>query len=357
METIIKTYRTAIVGLTGIAAKPRIVGRSPTLGYPMPNSHAAAYATIPNTNIVAVCDLVPDLIERFRNNWGDVFPDARGYSDYRKMFANQEIDLLTVATSDHRHARIVIDAALAGVKGIICEKPIATTLADADEMIDTCAKQNVALLIDHNRRWSPEHVEARHLIRNGEIGRLQTIIASLGGPRAMLFRNGTHLIDMVCFFAESNPDWLVSELEDANRDYPPRYSGDGGHDPATDPGTSTYVHFENGLRAFVTLEKDAFQNFEIDLIGEKGRIRIGRWGGEVWRPVGTGEMAVSQLSNLHTTKSDLVAAIEELIRLVEFGGTGSSSGEDGRKVLSILLASLQSNAANNSPVRFPIHDI
>src|SRR5215216_5602715 len=124
----VPTYRAAIVGLTGIAAEPRQVARLPALGELMPHSHAAAYAHLPNTTVVGYCDLVPERLEEFRRNWGEAFPEARGYTDCRQMLRAERVDLLSVVTSDHRHAQIVVDGVEAGVRGVFCEKPIATTL-------------------------------------------------------------------------------------------------------------------------------------------------------------------------------------------------------------------------------------
>jgi predicted dehydrogenase len=362
----VTTYHAAIVGLTGIAAEPRQAARLPALGDVMPHSHAAAYAHVPTTTVVGYCDLVPERLEEFRRNWGDAFPEARGYTDYREMLRAEQVDLLSVVTSDHRHAQIVVDAVEAGVRGVFCEKPIATTLADADRIIAACASRNVALLLDHTRRWYPEWIEARELVRGGAIGRLRRIVATLGGPRAMLFRNGTHLLDAVCYFAESEPAWVVGELDDEHPDYGPRYAGDGGRDPATDPGGSAYVHFANGVRAFINASKGTVGNFELELIGESGRLRIGTHAGELWRlddapaawsATAVGRPVASPLPRPRTTRAYLVAAVEELIGLIEHGGTPTSRGEDGRRVLSILLAILQSSAAGSRRVDFPIADV
>ncbi len=361
-----KTYRAAIIGLTGIGAGPSAPASDAVLGELMPASHAAAYANVPQATVVAYCDLAPGLLERFQQNWGNAFPEARGYSDYREMLAREQIELLSVVTSDNKHAQIVVDAVEAGVKGIMCEKPIATTLADADRIITSCQRGGVPLLIDHTRRWMAEYLEARQLVRAGAIGPLRRIVATLGGPRAMLFRNGTHLVDMVCFFAESEPEWVIGELDDDQRDYAPRYAGDGGRDPATDPGGSAYLRFQNGVRAFINASKGTMRNFELDLIGESGRIRVGTHIFELWDLIESGpagqlrppeRAAIAQLRPLHTTRGYLVAGVEELIGLVENGGKGSSTGEDGRRALSILLAILQSNAAGGARINFPIKDV
>lgn len=351
-----KSYRVAIVGLTGIAARRAEPAPHPSLGQLAPHSHAAAYAACPSTQVVAVCDLVPSLVERFRLEWVDLWPGVRGYSDYRQMLEAEEIDILSVATSDHRHAQIVVDAAQAGVRGILCEKPIATTLADADRMIAACRARGVPLLIDHTRRWYPEYSRARQMLASGTLGPLRRIVATLAGPRAMLFRNGTHLVDAVCYFADSEPAWVSGQLDDEHLDYGPRYRGDGGHDPASDPGGSAVVGFENGVRAFINASKGTMRHFEVDLWTQDGRLRLGNGTGEVWRLAEDGRPAVSPLPPLHTSHADLGAAVRELIGLVENGGQGSSTGEDGRRALAIILAMLQSSAAGGQPVHFPIND-
>lgn len=350
------TYRAAIIGLSGIAAAVPDPASDPVLGTALPNSHAAAYAAVPSTRVVAVCDLQPTLIERFQANWGAVFPEVRGYTDYRQLLRDERVDLLSVVTPDDRHAQIAVDAVAAGVRGFFCEKPIATTLADADRIIDACAAAGVPLLVNHTRRWYPDYLAARRLVRAGAIGPLRRIVATLGGPRAMLFRNGTHLMDAICLFAEREPTWVIGRLDDEHADYGPRYAGDGGRDPATDPGGSALIGFDGGLRALVNASKETPSAFEFDLIGATGRLRIGRDSAELTQAT-TGEYSTSRhLPPPPVTRAGMAAAVQELVDLVERGGTPSSSGADARRVLALLLAILQSSAAGGQRVDFPIVD-
>ena len=87
-----------------------------------------------------MCDLVPGLLDDFKAAWADDLPNVNTYTDYREMLAREELDILTVATSDNRHTDIVVDGANASVKGILCEKPLATSLEDADRMIEACRR-------------------------------------------------------------------------------------------------------------------------------------------------------------------------------------------------------------------------
>lgn len=346
-------YRVGIVGLTDIAAAAPRKAEGP-LASPMPGSHAAAFAVLPQTQVVAVCELKPELMDHFVDRWGGVWPGIRRYADFREMLAKERLDILTVATSDHRHADIVVAAAEAGVRGIFCEKPLATSLGDADRMLAAVEKHGAKMVIDHMRRWYPLYNETRRLIREGAIGKLSRIVATFGGPRAMVFRNGTHLIDLICFFAESEPAWVFAELDDEFHDYGPAYAGDGGRNPATDPGVSGYIHFQNGVRAFYNGSKGAPSGFWLDLFGETGKVSVNDTGGTLWRDVvGQGLMSQPIRAPEHRSISHL-AGIEELIRLVERGGVPSSSGRDGRRVVEIILAMLASQHRGNVRVDLPL---
>lgn len=363
------TYRAGIIGLTGIAASRTGDPPNPALGYVHPGSHAAAYARFPSTRVVAVCDLVPERCEEFGERWGDTWPEVETYPDYKQMLAAARLDILSVVTSDNRHTQIVLDAAKAGVKGIFCEKPIATTLADADRMIAACEEHNVVLSIDHTRRWRALWHQARALIRSGELGPLRRIVATLSGPRAMLFRNGTHLLDMVCFFAESEPESVTAELDDEHRAYGPRYAGDGGRDPATDPGGSAYLRFKNGVRVFVNASKDGFSGWEFTLFCDRGRIRVDDVSGAlaVQQPgvqgLGSGKPVRWLLPEANTSAGSLHGGIQEIIAHLEAHQRGEqppaplvSPPQAGRQVLEILLGILQSNQAGGAKVAFPVSD-
>lgn len=348
------TYRVGIVGCTGIASQPARELSHPIYRTAAPHSHAAGYTCVPATEVVAVCDLVPERTAGFVSTWQHRWPNVTQYQDYRQMLAHENLDMVSVVTSDHRHADITVAAAEAGVRAIFCEKPLATTLADADRMIAAIEKHGVFLSVDHSRRWQPQWYEARAAIRNGAIGAVRTIVAKLGGARAMLFRNGTHLTDAICFFADGEPEWVSARFDDSFADYGPRYAGDGGHDPGTDPGVCAFILFANGVRAFYSGSQGVATGFEIEVMGETGRIRLGN---SVTAEIETAD-GVQALSEASATVSGSAAAIEELIALVEGRGTlpQISGPHDGRRVVELLVASVQSAAKKGAPVTFPLQD-
>jgi predicted dehydrogenase len=342
-------YRAGIVGLSWIAADPVPPAPHPVLGTGTPYSHASAYAAVPPVEVVAGCDVKPELCEAFLETWRPLWPNLRTYSDYREMLAAERLDVLSVVTPDHLHAPIVLDGVAAGVKAIFGEKPLATSLADADAMLAAVRERGVVMAVNHTRRWMPSYVAARELVRAGKIGELAQVSVHFGGPRAMLFRNHSHFLDLICFFAEADPEWVVAELEPGFEDYGTEYRGDGGRDPAKEPGVNAYIAFRNGVRAFLSGWKRGVPEVSVDLIGAAGHIHADDGAAVLIRSGEDGQAQVPvtprvMLAGMHAAVVDLIAALET-------GRPTQSPPEEARKTVSLMTAILKSQAQGNVPVR------
>ena len=350
-----RRYRAALIGLTGIGANRPSAETVPPLGPPQPASHAGAYYRHPRTDLVAVCDLQEDLLDRFRADWSDVWPDLRYYTDARRMFDEVGPELVSIATSDHAHADLCVQAADSGCQGIFCEKPIATALEDADRMIEACRRHGIPLSVDHTRRWDPAFIQARDLLRGGELGPVRTVAAELFSPRAMLFRNGTHLIDLICFFADAQPQWVSAELEEGFEAFT-SYQGDGGRDPASDPSATAYIRFADGIRAFFSAYKTSFPGSQVTVTCDAGRLEISDRGTRVIRGDSHTHWAAAELPTPRSLYERQLAAVDELLHAIEQGTDLVSSGEEARKTLEIILAMLRSHHSGNNRVDLPLRD-
>ncbi|MCY3784456.1 MAG: Gfo/Idh/MocA family oxidoreductase [Chloroflexi bacterium] len=349
--------RAGVVGLTGIGANRPAPGPGPGTGFEMPHSHVAAYRHVAGTEPVAVCDIVQEKLDDFHCTWSDVLPDVRGYTDYREMLDREQLDVISVATPDDRHAQIVIDAVDAGVRGIVCEKPIASTLADADRMIAAVEAAGVPMLVDHTRRWMFPWVQVAEVIASGEIGEVQRIIANQGGPRAMLFRNGTHMFDTILWYAGGTPTAVYAIAEAGFEDYPPRYASDGGHDPDTDPAMSVVVEFDNGVRAFWNMCKTMPQVFTLEVLGTDGIARVGD-SDDATVVVKNGRgFEHRTLPRPHFTLGHIAGCVDEMVHLIHHGGRPSMDGRTSRQVVEVLLAALHSQHAGNARITLPISDV
>lgn len=308
----------------------------------MPESHASAYALFDDIEIVAVCDLVEATTNRFLRDWSGRWRGIRAYSDYRVLLESHRLDILSVATSDDRHADIVVEAAERGVRAIFCEKPLATTLEDADRMIDACERAGTILSVDHTRRWSALYHTVRERVRDGAVGELRQIVGVLGGPRAMLFRNGTHLVDLLNFFAESEPSWVWA-VNDAEYDDYVTYRGDGGRTAELEPGVFGFVGYENGVRGVYNGTKHQPADFGVDLLGAQGRLVARDTGATLHRTATTSEL----LPQEEYVRHKWAGAVEELLRLLREGGAPVSSGREARKAVAVMLGFLESHRRGN----------
>ena len=332
----------------------------------MARTHAAAYAQLKDTiEVVAYCDLLDERLATFKENWSEVWPNAASYKDYREMFNNEEIDVLSVCTPDHAHADIVVDAAEAGVPAILCEKPLATSLEDVDRMLAATEAHRTAISVDHTNRWSPSHRTARRMIDDGAIGQPRIIVSLMSGPRAMLFRNGTHYCDLIHMYAGAPPAWVVGRLQDTFQDYGPAYVGDGGRTPATDPGAEAWFGFQNGVSAHFLGQQGLigkemkYGSFEI--IGEGGMLQIAS---DRQKPHSiaylfhrNGRLCRTDIGPDPVSRSAITAAVQELIDVLEGRRQASeliSSVQGARWVVEMLIGVLHSSHAGMKRLEFPL---
>ena len=311
-------------------------------------SHTWAIGHVPEIEIVAACDLEPARVERFRENWGDRWPNARMYSDYREMLRSEELDIVTVTTPEHLHAEPTEAAAESGVRAIFCEKPLATSVADADRMIAACEANGVILSVDYTRRWSPAFHKIRDTIRSGAIGELSLMSASFGGVQAWLFRSGSHLLDAMVFFTGADPVRVSAHLEDGYDDWDAYRGEGGGNATERDPGATGYVVFDNGVRAFFSCLKNTPDSMrDVTITGTKGTIRFAFDGESAELQFNDPAYAYSTIRTTLTPEvhrsRGIEAAYREIVDNIANGTERTSPARDARKSVRIMAGFLRSH--------------
>jgi myo-inositol 2-dehydrogenase / D-chiro-inositol 1-dehydrogenase len=128
-------------------------------------AHAEAFALTPLASVRAVASRSPDRVAGFAAQWGI----PAWHTDYRELVARPDVDLVSVAAPNHLHRDIVVAAAEAG-KHVICEKPLARTLREADEMITACRAAGVKLMYAEDICFAPKYVRAKELADEGALG-------------------------------------------------------------------------------------------------------------------------------------------------------------------------------------------
>ncbi|GIV80235.1 MAG: hypothetical protein KatS3mg050_4629 [Litorilinea sp.] len=152
--------------------------------------------------------------------------DCMAYTDYNELLNDPGVELVVVALPSHLHASASI-AALEKGKHVVCEKPMATSLEDADRMIQAAADTGRVLTIFQQRRYQPEFIKVREILSSGLLGRIVQIrVAASGFSRrwdwqtlqkfggGSLNNTGPHFLDQALqLYGPDYPDTIFCHLD------------------------------------------------------------------------------------------------------------------------------------------------
>ncbi len=345
-----KRYRVGIVGC----------GR-------MAGLHAEAYTIVPDTQPVAAADIDPDKLDLFCEQWS--IPQR--YGSYEEMLAQADLDIVSVVTLDSLHGPATIAAAEAGARGILCEKPMAFDLEEADRMIAACDRAGAKLVIDHSMRFEKNFIEVKTMIERGDIGHLRTIrgnllstdqrdpsswhsqFATAGGGELM--HNGTHLFDLIRFYA-GDPEWVFATVERGNKAI-----------TIEDLSAGLFRMDSGSLFFFESGGRRRYGCFEILIDGDEGRLVIqhgarnsleqqGRLGlGALPAPLARARTEPVEWEPVATQRDNAVInVVADLVDCIENDRESISSGRQGRAALEMIMAVYESQRRGLARVDFPL---
>lgn len=197
----------------------------------------------------------------------------RAHGSYDALLADPEVDAVYVPLPNHLHARWTIEAARAG-KHVLCEKPLAMTVDEAQGMVDACRDAGVLLMEAFMYRLHPSWVAVRELVASGRIGRLRAIDSwfSYFNDDPANIRNqpeagGGALYDIGCYCVNLSRMLFAAE--------PDRVLGTVIRDPelGIDVLTSGLLGFGDGVATF-TCSTRTEPDQRVDVYGTEGRISI-----------------------------------------------------------------------------------
>jgi UDP-N-acetylglucosamine 3-dehydrogenase len=314
--------------------------------------HVPCFIRTPECELVALADTNLEVAKELalKNNIKHVF------NDYRELLECDNVDAVSVCTPPATHCQIVLDACKSQ-KHVLCEKPMALSLEDADQMIAAAKRADVILAIGHQFRFMRNVQKARELLRSKAIGQILSCYGELigGGPffdwktssnyflKAgsgidVLFNYGTHVIDLFNFFFKKalRVSGFVKERQIQNI--------------AVGDRSIVTIEYENDILATLNSSYTAFRNPDggtINIYGVDGKLSM-----HLTRPILGLYKHGSFLSKLHGTreivcgkKDFLIPYKREIRNFVESIVNPTEpyvSGIEGRHALEIALAAYQS---------------
>jgi predicted dehydrogenase len=356
MEQPATIYRAAIIGTgrIGHSYDDEVLDRKAASWYQgenrhtgiytiLPVNHAAAYQTTPGYQLVAAANRSEEKLREF----GARRQVDALYTDYRTLLREEQPDVVSVCTRSPEKSEIVYAAAEAGVKAIVVEKAVATSMAEANAMIATCEEHGVLLAVNHPYRFSPMARASKALLDGGELGTINAVTVHAAGG---MIHTGTHAMDMLRYWAGD-----VVELQAHIPNYQP------GEDL---PAVGT-VQFQSGAVGFFDFTHGDQQSMEVR--GTQGYITLSVMVGDGWffriqptQPAGAARQYPSRLepepigAGAHTM-SLTQRLFADLHESLSNGTAFISTGRDGAAALELSLACHAAHLAGGS-ISLPLQD-
>jgi UDP-N-acetyl-2-amino-2-deoxyglucuronate dehydrogenase len=330
-------------------------------------THAAAVRALPNADVIAVTDVVPDKAKTFADEHGVAWE-----AGLDALLARPDIDVVSVCVPSGLHAEVGIQAARAG-KHLVMEKPIDISVAAADRLLDAADSAGVLLTVISQHRFDPGPRRLRELVDQGRLGRLTLGDAVIKWYRSQgyydsgdwrgtwatdgggaLMNQGIHYVDLLC--------WIMGEVGEVTA-----LCATQAHAIEVEDVALALLRFRSGavgvLQASTAVYPGLPERLEISgtggtVIVEAGEIRVLELVGEKGEAgaYGRGPGPVSGPAATAAADPAAVAAAAHQAQLADFlAALGSErqpcvTGEEARTSLALISAVYES-ARTGRPVR------
>jgi len=323
--------------------------------------------------LTAVCDPMKKRAEEKGSEYQKKIIDANVavYEDYREMLAKQKPDIVTIATESGKHLEIALNCLEAGCN-VICEKPMALSVKDADKMIAAAKKKNLKLAVCFQNRFNAPIQRLRTALEAGRFGRLLHGMIQIRWNRnetyyaeapwrgtweqdgGTLMNQCTHGIDLLQWMMGENAMRVQAQTRRFLRPI-----------EAEDFGAAI-VEFKSGAVGIIEGTADIFPtnlNETLSIFGENGSVVIGGLAVnklETWRFADAHSVGDTEDKALNPNEKDPptvygfghTALFKDFIDSIESDREPLVSGESGKKALEIILAIYKSQKTGK-PVDLP----
>ena len=327
-----KKYKAAVIGCGRIGAEVWKYRKEI-----QPATHAGVYSFHPRIKLSGLCDVDPERLKVAAK----YFPGVHLFNSTIDMLGTIKPDIVSIATYPDSHLDLVKIAAKYKTRAIVCEKPLAPTIKEGEEIIRVCRKSGSLLFVNHSRRFDPFFRKAKKEIKDGKLGNiLQATYYYDNG----IFNNGTHMVDILMFLL-GEIDWLIAIENKKTKNTVNSHL-------KKDLNVDGILHFKNGARAAIQSLPANYGFSEMYIYGEKGALFFKNFGHKVeYRKLVENKYykGYSQLNKPQfwgRVRSFMAPMADHVVKCLEDKEKPISKGEDGLAALKILFA-LEESAKNN----------
>lgn len=304
---------------------------------------------IPAGKLTAVVDMNPVALEKTAARFG---VDS-WFSSLEEAIDQVPFEAVIITTPTFSHRELVTVAAQRG-KHVFCEKPMALTIDECDEMIATAERNNVVLQIGFMRRFDPDFQAAAKHIESGEIGQPMLIKSLTHGPglpppwardletsNGMLAEVNSHDWDTTRWLAHSDPERVYAEVSNF------KGKRHGVDTPNFYDTALVNIRFESGTLASISGVCPCEYGYDarVEIIGDKGLLQIGDIRGQsvvVCTNREQGFVTPIFRSWPERFASAYVLEMRHFLECIRTGSQPAANGRDGRWAVAGVLAATTS---------------
>jgi len=249
-------------------------------GWISQNVHIPGYIENPKSRLAAICDTSKERLEKVAER----YKVRNCFRDYHELLESNLIDAVSICTPTATHSKIAVDAAENGIH-TLCEKPLASNLAEAEEIVKAVYQSKIKFMVGFNYRFLPNHMKTKTFIDDGRIGKPILIRGEVAtaGPYSgevnekdyayetekrigALFDLGSHLADLFI--------WMMGQPKEVYAAFSTHRNNIGVDDSAT-----TLIKFQSNVLGNFTVTWLNLPDYQatansrmIEIIGTKGKI-------------------------------------------------------------------------------------
>jgi len=297
--------------------------------------------------IAGICDQSAEALAAAGTEHG--IAERARFTDFAALLKETRPEAAIVATHAPSHCAFVCQAAAAGVKHILCEKPMAVSLAECDRMLEACTRHGARLAVNHQMRFMPQYTEALRIVHSPEFGGLSSVTVVAGNIG--LAMNGTHYFELFRYLTGERPAEVTAWFS------PQKVANPRGAQ-FEDRGGAIRVTTAAGARLYLEAGADQGHGIQVIYSGPYGQLLADELTGSLRLVVRQPEQrqlpstrygAPAVESSVAVPASDAVAPTKAVLSAL-LAEQDYPSGADGRQAVAVLVAGYLSHESGHAPL-------